>query len=248
MALTDEEKQISHTAAKWISKKPNQTTLVADFVDPAKYLPAKNPVIAFMAGSPGAGKTEFVKSFIELDHQGSLGKQQFAVIDPDTVRDYLPGYTGSNSYLFQNAVSIAVDKLFRCVLANRQNAVIDGTFANYKKAHENVEKALAAENKVAIFYIFQHPAVAWDFTQKREAVEGRRIRKEDFFDKFITAQISAQRIKNQFKEKVQLNVILKDYKDTQYNKRVAEVFIDVTDIAEHTKFEYTKESIERFIV
>ncbi|MCA9343777.1 hypothetical protein KC947_02385 [Candidatus Saccharibacteria bacterium] len=48
----------------------------------------------------------------------------------------MPGYTGSNSYLFQRAISIAVDDLFRHVLKQRQSAFIDGTLADFDRPTE----------------------------------------------------------------------------------------------------------------
>jgi len=52
------------------------------------------------------------------------------VIDPDAIRDLLPGYSGANSYLFQRAVSIAVDDLFRHILKHQQSAFVDGTLSD----------------------------------------------------------------------------------------------------------------------
>lgn len=248
MDLSAEQQQISKNAVKWLDKKANFQKLQDVFVNTKSFPPATLPVTAFMAGSPGAGKTEFVKELKKIDTKGQLGQQPFAVIDPDAIRDFLPGYSGSNSYLFQNAISIAVGKLFRMTLKNRQNVIVDGTFANYDRAKENVERALANKTQIVIFYVFQHPAVAWDFTLKREAVEGRRIRKNDFIDKFIRSKECVDRIKKEFEDKIQLNIIVKDYKDTKFNKRIANAFVDVMDIAEHTGFTYTKEELKKYLL
>lgn len=244
--MTDLEDDISRKAARWVSHKENKQQLIKNFVSLKRYPVSDKPVIVFMAGSPGAGKTEFVNELKELDKKKLLGKIPYAIIDPDAIRPFLPGYKGNNSYLFQNAVSIGVDKLYRSVIKNRQNAIVDGTFANYKKAHENVQKALESGAQVIVLYIFQHPAVAWDFTCKREIVEGRNIRKKDFIDKFIAAKDSVEKIKEMFGKEVQLNIVIKDYKDTQYNKRIAQVFVDTSSIAETIAFTYTKEVIGKY--
>ena len=184
-----------------------------------------------MAGSPGAGKTEFVKELKELDTRGELGTpNSFAVIDPDAIRDYLPGYTGDNSHLFQNAISIGTSALFRSVLKNHQNAIVDGTMANYKYATSNIQKVIESGVRAAIFYIFQHPSIARDFTQKREAVEGRRITKPSFIDKFIGAKDTVNSIKQEFGDKIYVNVVIKDYKDSIHNKAIEKVFIDVNEM------------------
>lgn len=201
-----------------------------------------------MAGSPGAGKTEFVKELKELDTQGKLTpKESFVVIDPDAIRDHLPGYTGSNSHLFQNAISIGVSVLYRNLLKSGHNAIIDGTLANYEYAKANVQRAIEAGSMVVILYVFQHPTVAWDFTQKREALEGRRITKDNFVDKFIASKVSIDKLKHEFKDKIVLDIVIKDYKDSRYNKEIAKVFINVDEIEKYTKFKYNKKEIERLI-
>lgn len=244
--MADFQDDISREAARWVNRKENKQRLIEDFVSLKKYPKSDKPVVVFMAGSPGAGKTEFVKELKKLDNKQLLGKIPYAIIDPDAIRPYLPGYKGDNSYLFQNAVSIGVDKLYRSVINNQQNAIVDGTFANYKKASENVQKALDSGAQVIILYIFQHPAVAWDFTCKREVVEGRNIRKKDFIDKFIAAKDSVEKIKEMFGKEVQLNIVIKDYKDTRFNKRIARVFVDTSSIAETVAFTYTKEVIGKY--
>jgi len=76
-------------------------------------------------------------------------------------------------------------------------------------------------------FVFQHPVIAWHFTQLREAVEGRNIRKEDFIDKFLGAKTTVDKLKTDFGDKLNLNIILKDYKDTKENRAVAKVFTNV---------------------
>lgn len=169
------------------------------------------------------------------------------VIGPDAVRDFLPGYTGANSYLFQRAVSIAVDDLFRHILKNRQSAFIDGTLSDYNRAQKNIEIAIEQYGTAMICYVFQHPAVAWHFTQLREVVEGRNIQKTDFIEEILGAKETTNRIKTQFGDKVQLNVILKDYKDTKENKAVARAFNDVARIEDCIPFDCTKAKIESVI-
>lgn len=61
-----------------------------------------------MAGSPGAGKTE---ASIELLAAAELKGSKALRIDPDELRHEFPSYTGDNSWLFQPAVSVLVDKI-----------------------------------------------------------------------------------------------------------------------------------------
>jgi hypothetical protein len=52
--------------------------------------------------------------------------------------------------------------------------------------------------KVAIFYIYQDPLIAWKFTQIREKVEGRYIPKEAFIDAFFNAKENVEKMKKEF--------------------------------------------------
>ena len=123
--MTDEE--IRAQAVEFA--KRNKIRIAKELTDPAKYAPNALPVSVFMAGSPGAGKKEFSKTLVgtlEKDH-----KRRTVRIDGDDLRTFFPGYTGSNAHLFQGAVSLVVEKMHDLVLHNKQNFVLDGTFANF---------------------------------------------------------------------------------------------------------------------
>ncbi len=45
--------------------KHNKVRIARELTDPAKYAPEVVPISVFMAGSPGAGKTEFSKNLIQ---------------------------------------------------------------------------------------------------------------------------------------------------------------------------------------
>jgi hypothetical protein len=181
------------------------------------------------------------------DVAGNFSPNYQAVIDPDAIRDLLPGYSGANSYLFQRAVSIAVDDLFRHILKHQQSAFVDGTLSDYTKAKQNISAVIDHHDVAMICFVFQHPVIAWHFTQLREAVEGRNIRKEDFIDKFLGAKTTVDKLKTDFGDKLNLNIILKDYKDTKENRAVAKVFTNVKSVDECLTFDYTKASIERIL-
>src|SRR6202008_3379175 len=122
----------------------------------------------------------------------------------DEVRSLLPGYTGDNSYVFQGAVSLIVEKMQDLVLAQKQSFVLDGTFSKYEKAVENIRRSLSKGRAVFIFYVYQNPQAAWRFTEKREKAEGRNIPKESFIEHFLGAKDTVERIKKTFGEKVSL--------------------------------------------
>lgn len=243
--MTEQEKHIEQEAVRWIRRPANKKIIIGGFASLEEYSPAKHPLIFFTAGSPGAGKTEFIRGFKEAAEKSLSIK--LVTIDPDSIRDLLPGYTGTNSYLFQRAISIAVDDLFRHVLKHGQSAFIDGTLADYDRAKNNVQKVIDQYSEATIFYVFQHPAIAWRFTQLREVMEGRNIKKQDFIDRFIESKSTVDKLKITFGDKLVLNVILKDYKDTKENKAVADVFQDVISIEDCIEFSYTKADIQRIL-
>jgi len=236
---------IEQEAVHWIRRAANKRQVIERFASLEANKPNRYPMIIFTAGSPGAGKTEFIKGFYDPIAQ-TLGVIP-AVIDPDAIRDLLPGYSGANSYLFQRAVSIAVDDLFRHILKHQQSAFVDGTLSDYTRAKQNISAVIDHHDVAMICFVFQHPVIAWHFTQLREAVEGRNIRKEDFIDKFLGAKTTVDKLKTDFGDKLNLNIILKDYKDTKENRAVAKVFTNVKSVDECLTFDYTKASIERIL-
>jgi hypothetical protein len=243
--MTNDEQQIELEAVRWIRRTANKRLIIERFASLEVYAPSEHPLIIFAAGSPGAGKTEFIKEFRQSIEQ--IQRVRPVVIDPDAVRELLPGYTGSNSYLFQRVVSIAVDDLFRHVIKNSQSAFVDGTLSDYNHAYLNVNTVIQKYGVAMICFVFQHPTTAWHFTQLREAVEGRNIRQTDFIERFLGAKVTVDKLKSHFGDKVILNVILKDYKDTKENKAVAKVFNNVADVEQCLQFDYTKASIERIL-
>jgi predicted ABC-type ATPase len=128
-----------------------------------------------MAGSSGAGKTEFSKRLMEILKPMSIVRR-----DVDEIKEQIPQYTGKNSSLVQGTASIVADNLNFFTLKNKQNSIMDGTFSKYEKSKNNIELALKKQRKIAIFYIYQDPILAWDFMVKREKLEGRNISKNVF--------------------------------------------------------------------
>lgn len=82
MMETDEE--LSKAAIKHMRQKEILNSLIARFCDPIKYPDDSHPISVFMAGSPGAGKTEFSKNLIKEIGHGVIR------IDPDEVRNLIP--------------------------------------------------------------------------------------------------------------------------------------------------------------
>ena len=158
----------------------------------------------FMAGSPGAGKTE---ASIELLSQFDENGSKVLRIDPDELRSEFEGYTGGNSWLFQPAVSILVEKIHDLALDQRQSFLLDGTLANYEIAERNIERSLRKGRTVLILYVYQRPDLAWNFVQARERVEGRKIPIEEFVRQYFAARDVVNRLKQHFGGSIEVDLL-----------------------------------------
>lgn len=82
----------------------------------------KKKQAVFMAGTPGAGKTEVSLSLLDLS-------MNMVRIDADVFRSQFPGYNGSNSSNFQSGASWLVDYSLDNMLKLGYSFLLDGTFA-----------------------------------------------------------------------------------------------------------------------
>jgi predicted ABC-type ATPase len=178
--------------AKVFARK-NGKAISADRTDVGIYPSDPHPVSVFMAGSPGAGKTEASKALLEnVEKKGTKTVR----IDPDELRDLFEEYSGDNAWLFQAATSILVDKIHDRILKNEQSFLLDGTLSNYDIARKNIERSLKRGRFVQILYVYQDPSMAWDFVKIREKLDGRRILPEHFIEQYF----AARKVVNQLKE------------------------------------------------
>jgi len=232
----DEEDKLAQEAINYIKSKKNE--IIEKFASPSVFLSAKIPISVFMAGSPGAGKTEFSKGLLASFEKKD--QKKVIHIDADNIRDILPGYNGKNSYIFQGACSIGVDKLYDSVLKNKQNFILDGTFANFEKAHINIERSLRRERGVSIIYLYQEPLVAWDFTKKREKLDGRYMPKEAFITQLFAAKANVNKVKKIFGNKVQIYLIEKDYKTGLIKTK-----FNIDSIDNYISINYSEDELKR---
>lgn len=229
--------QIEEQAKKWI--RENVKLLIEKFASLEKYPSVENPFTMFMAGSPGAGKTEFSKKFIE-DYDPST---KIVRIDADEIRECIPQYREGNAYKVQGAAGLGVAKLFDHVQDHSQNVIIDGTFSDFNIALKDVERALNRKRKVGIFYIYQDPFIAWDFTKKREVVEGRHVSKDMFIDSFFQAKENVNKIKEIMGDKIELHLAEKDY-----TNNLKKSYFNIKKVDDYIRVEYNREELEKDLV
>lgn len=103
-----------------------------------------------------------------------------------------------------------MDNINYYTLKHRQNPIMDGTFANYSIAHRNIVNCLNKNRRLGVFFIYQDPIIAWDFTRKREKLEGRYVPKETFIEAFFKAKENVRLIKEEFGNKIKLNLVIKN--------------------------------------
>jgi len=232
--MNDAEKLIYDKAVKFA--KSNKKVIAREIASLEKYPPEAEPVSVFMAGSPGAGKTE--ASLALLSRYGN--SQLILRIDQDELRTYFEDYSGDNSWLFQYPSAILVDKVHDLALAQCQSFILDGTFSNYDRAAQNIKRSLKKDRFVQIIYVYQNPELAWEFVQAREKIEGRRVLKDKFIEQYFAARDVVNQLKRDFKKDLVIDLLLKN---TDGTDKVYKANIDVID--NYIPEKYTRISLER---
>lgn len=235
--LSTEEEKVALEALGFI--KQSKREIIDKFASDNECPSVDNPISMFMAGSPGAGKTEFSKRLIE--YMISQGSAPIMRIDPDEIRGLIPQYTGNNSYIFQRATSKGVDLLHDHALDKNKNFVLDGTFSNYDIARSNVNRSIEHKRTVVIVYLYQDPKVAWDFTKKREIVEHRNIPKDAFIRELFAAKENVNSIKREFGSRLRLWLIERDLsKQTD----ILQSPVNIDNVDNYLTISYTSEQLE----
>lgn len=209
--------------------KENKKVLISSITDGKEKEEEKTAI--FMAGTPGAGKTEATQTLTALN-------SNLCVIDADKFRELFPGYVGNNSDEFQRGSALLVDTALDLVLKKGYSFILDGTFATYK-VNQNIERALKKNYNVLVYYVYQDPFIAWDFIKKREEVEGRFVPKERFINAFFQSRKNLMRVKKQFQEKVTINILVKDFQNT-----ISDFLMDIDNVELALPISYTKERLE----
>ena len=198
---------------------------------------AEKPLSIFMAGSPGAGKTEVSKQLLE---NLSFVGQRFVRIDADELRAKCPGYNGANAHLFQKAVTFLVHEIHSSALKSGVNFVLDGTFSNFVTQQQNIERSLKRGRDVAVVYVYQTPKVAWRFIETREKTEGRSVPKSEFLRKSQESVNVTNAIKAHFGSKIRLNLVVKDdYGNNKYR------YADICSLDNHLKKAYNEDELNK---
>lgn len=185
----------------------------------------------FMAGSPGAGKTEVASTLTDM-------MQDIVHIDADDFRSQFPGYNGSNSSDFQKGASYLVDYCYTEVLKKGFSFILDGTFA-IEKSLKNIERALGRGYNVEIYYTYQDPLRAWEFTKLREKKEGRLVPKETFIRAFFQSRKNIAQVQEAFGNQVNVNIVFKDFQNN-----ISDIHFNVEHIDLILPLDVTRDELE----
>jgi len=197
---------IEKQAIKYL--KENKELLFSSYLD--KYFPMDEKVAYFTAGPSGAGKTEFIQQFLEVE-------QNLLHLDIDTIRSFFAsiGYDGSNSDIFQKPASWGVQFLFDEAIKERNlSLVVDSNLSHFQTAKENMVKLLKQNYKIEIFYVYNDLEKCFLYTKKRESVTNRTVPEDVFFKSVVKSRSTTYEIKKLFAKNITLNVI--DKRDDSY--------------------------------
>lgn len=229
---------LSEQAYRFI--KRNKKQIINRFI-PQDIQTNNRPVFIFMAGAPGAGKTEFSKRLIEILEKHALtGGHGIVRIDADEIRELFIdiGYNGKNSDVFKRGCIKGVETLYDYCLKKGYNTILDGTLSFLNIAKRNIHAALQVDALVFIVYVYQDPLVAWGFSKIREKEEGRRIEKIFFIESLFKSINSVNELKKEYNNDIEVWLVEKDiFNDDKTIK------FNINNIDNYLELSYTREDL-----
>ena len=194
-----------------------------------------HPAGIFTAGLPGSGKTEFT---VELMQELDIKPLR---LDMDEFAEMIEGYRPQVADAFRKGASSILNEVYTKTIRSRVNFLFDGTMA-HGHALENVGRAVKRGYTIKIYYIHQDPARAWHFTQDRELLEKRGIKREGFIDTYCQLYENLRAL-----QKLDLNVTISVVIKGDDNK-IKQRLENVTDIFAHTGPILSRSELERVII
>ncbi len=194
----------------------------------------------FMAGSPGAGKTETARNMIKTFMSES--GVELVHIENDELRKEFEDYNGINSPLFQRPATLLVEAIHDRALKKDVSFILDSTLSSLDKAKDNIQRSLKRGRYVLIIFVYQEPEQAWCLVKAREIVEGRRVPEEVFVNQFMESQRVVSELKKLFKDQIDIIFIEKNIDGK--NERP---HFNVSDIDALLRKKYNRESLEAIV-
>jgi predicted ABC-type ATPase len=234
--MSFQEEQITEKAIKEAKKLKKK--LAKEMVD---HLPQEESAVSvFMAGSPGAGKTETARNMIKTFKKES--GVDLVHIENDELRKVFEDYDGINSPLFQRPATLLVEAIHDRALKRDVSFILDSTLSSLEKAKDNIQRSLKRNRYVLIIFVYQEPEQAWCLVKAREIVEGRRVPEEVFVNQFMESQRVVSELKKLFQD--QVNIIFIEKNIDGRNERP---HFNVSDIDALLRKKYNRESLEAIV-
>ncbi|EHD0131662.1 AAA family ATPase [Vibrio alginolyticus] len=205
------------------------------------HLPQEESAVSvFMAGSPGAGKTETARNMIKTFKKES--GVDLVHIENDELRKVFEDYDGINSPLFQRPATLLVEAIHDRALKRDVSFILDSTLSSLEKAKDNIQRSLKRNRYVLIIFVYQEPEQAWCLVKAREIVEGRRVPEEVFVNQFMESQRVVSELKKLFQDQVDIIFIEKNI-----DGRNERPHFNVSDIDALLRKKYNRESLEAIV-
>ncbi|MBQ8984921.1 zeta toxin family protein [Candidatus Saccharibacteria bacterium] len=217
--------------------KKHQKEIIDRIILDANLSPESEPMAIFMAGLPGAGKTELSNGFIKV-----FGPK-FIRIDMDELATYIEGYQPEKADLFRAGATRILNNLFDKTIKKHLDFIMDGTFGS-KMALTNVERVLKRGYIVQIAYAFQDPKLAWRFTKAREKVEHRAIKEDGFLEAYYKTISNLHELAKRNYKNVTIDIFVKN-KDNTVGQRIENV--KDSQIDDILKVIYNKDKLKEYI-
>ena len=207
--------------------------IILKMLQAAGVKPDDEPGAFFMAGLPGAGKTEISHGIIK-DFKIPILR-----IDMDEIAEKLPGYNPAKADVFRKTATTILSEAFSYAVRHNIDFLMDGTFGG-SKACENIERCLKRGYSVKIVYAYQKPKLAWEFTLAREKVEHRAIKFDGFVETYYKTIRNIQEVSRKYGNKISIDIAIKNEKN-----QVGEWMrnIDASKIDEIVDIEYNKDKL-----
>lgn len=216
---------LKEDAVRWA--RENKTKIVRGFVSNA--VPATSPSAIFMAGLPGAGKTELARELV------AAMSSRVPLLDMDELAQMIPGYKAEQADDFRAGATILLERILDELLGKKCDFILDGTFGG-SKALGNVDRALKRGYAVKVVYVRQEPELAWAFTKAREKIEYRAISMDGFIETYERIYRNLHKLLEN-SGNVFIDVVLKrkDNSVGMYYGGVSKGAIDELDAPRYTK-------------
>lgn len=221
-----------------LDAKKRKKVIARELVD--NNIQEDTPVSVFMAGSPGAGKTEMARIIIK-QFSSEYGVTPVH-IENDELRKEFNAYNGTNSPLFQRPATILVEAIHDRALKRSVSFILDSTLSNYDKAVSNIQRSLDKGRYVQIIFVYQDPKQAWKLVLARESVEGRRVPPDVFVDQFMESQVVVSKLKKHFGQSIGIIFIEKNIESTSKRPQ-----FNVTDIDAVLRKKYNREYLQAIV-